>query len=216
MEEESETVEKPKNKGGRPRGSKTRPKWLRNAPKRPRGRPKGSKNKPKTLQGFIRESLSVNADPPPRPPPKPKDPRFVANAKANFHSGTKEQISKRAKKANRARIRQGKVIVNFCPPGWTNREYLPLYEEAKKEAKRLVKHMIEDGKLPSDDDIGNELMASLLTLVRAPGGPAFKLKAIKTALDFVKARPTQKTEVTVKTAEDFLDELAAHMEDKDD
>lgn len=192
--------QQPRNKGGRPKGSKNKPKWLKDAqPKRPRGRPKGSKNKPKTLQGFIAEAMAVPVTPPPR---KPKNPNMVRPA---LNAIPPEARIARAKKAQKARkVDRGPA----CPKGWTLRQYLPLLEEATQEAKRIVKHMVEDGKISADDEIGKEAMTTVLALMRAPGSPEFKLKAARTALEYTKARPTQKSEVTVKTAEDFLDELA--------
>jgi hypothetical protein len=188
----------PRNKGGRPKGSKTRPKWLREQMKRPRGRPKGSKNKPKSMEIQL----------PPKPPPKPKDAsKSRPNSPANFAKLSPEERSALGRRAALSRKpKQCRSRAPGTPPMWSTRDYAPLKEEAKREARRIFKIMDKQGLLP-DDEIAREAVLEVLTLMREPGDKKFKHSLARTLLEYTKPKPSQKSEVTIKTAEDFLDEL---------
>jgi hypothetical protein len=201
----SDVTEAPKNKGGRPKGSKTRPKWLREAvaPQRPRGRPKGSKNKPKSLEAFLTQAMTVEL--PPKPPPRPKNEKQKRDTLSRL---SPEERSASARKAALARKKhQRKAREPGTPNDWTNRDYAPLREEARLEARRIYKIMEKQGLLP-EDEIAKEALLQALQLMREPGNKDFKLKVIRTLLEHTHAKPSQKQDVTIRTAEDFLDELA--------
>jgi len=68
--------------------------------------------------------------------------------------------------------------------------------------------MDQQGLLP-EDEIAREAILQALQLMREPGDKKFKLSVIRTLLDHTHAKPVQKSDVTVRTAEDFLNELAA-------
>jgi hypothetical protein len=94
---------------GRPKGSKTRPKWLRELeaqqPRRPRGRPKGSPNKPKTLEAWLTQAMAM--DLPPKPPPRPKNQNKVRRESNALNRLTPEERSEQARKAALSRKTHG-------------------------------------------------------------------------------------------------------------
>lgn len=192
---------------GRPPGSKTRPKWLRDLEKQQkhprRGRPKGSKNKPTTLDAWLTEAMENQL--PPKPPPKPKDQSKVRENNA-LNRLTPEERSERARKAALSRkVHKGQHV--GAPFHWTEQEYAPLRIEAEREAQRIYKIMEQDGLLP-EDPLAREALLEALKLMRAPGDKKFKHSVLRTILEYRLAKPTTKTDVTVRTAEDWLDEIA--------
>lgn len=195
-------------KRGRPKGSKTRPKWLRDLELQSRhptrGRPKGSKNKPKTLDAWMAAAMDIQL--PPKPPPKPKNQSTAKFANNTLSRLTPEERSARASKASLSRkVRKGQHP--GTPPYWTDRDYALLKMETEREAKRIYEIMEQDGILP-EDPLAREALLEALKLMRAPGDKKFKHSVLRTILEYRLAKPTTKTDVTVRTAEEWLDELA--------
>jgi hypothetical protein len=191
---------------GRPPGSKTRPKWLRDqekAAKHPtRGRPKGSLNKPKTLEAFLAQAMTVTL--PPKPPPKPKNQNLVRPGN-NLTKGTPEERSARSRKAALSRKTHAGRAPG-TPPHWGTKEYEPLRAEAEREAKRIYNIMDKEGVLP-EDPLAREALQEALKLMRSPGDKKFKHSVLRTILEYRLAKPTSKQDITVRTAEDWLDEI---------
>lgn len=71
--------------------------------------------------------------------------------------------------------------------------------------------MEQQGIVP-EDEIAKEALLSALELMREPGSKDFKLKVIRTLLEHTHAKPTQKQDVTVRSAEDWLDEIAQQQD----
>lgn len=208
MTDLAEDLLTPKRRPGRPKGSKTRPKWVREReaqqPKLPRGRPKGSPNKPKTLEAWLAAAMEVQL--PPKPPPKPKDmskARFENNV---FNRMTPEERKALASRAARSRKKDG-ARAPGTPPHWGTHDYAPLLKETEREAKRIYNIMEQEGTLP-EDPLAREALQEALKLMRAPGDKKFKHTVLRTILEYRLAKPTTKTDVTVRTAEDWLDDLA--------
>jgi hypothetical protein len=200
---------------GRPKGSPNKPKWLKKLearrPKRPRGRPKGSKNKPKTLEAFLAASLNADAKPP-ELLPKPKGPpRYDGSAKLN--SVPPEVRSARARAAAKARWEKHPEK-EVAPKGWTLDQYRLFLEDAKREAQRIFTIMADEGRAP-DDPLAQEAMKAVLSLMQSKN-PQTKLRAARTVLEYTKAKPAAKHDHTIRTAEDFLDDLASQEADGDE
>jgi hypothetical protein len=220
MNEPQSETPAPKNKGGRPKGSKNRPKWildeLKKAPKRPRGRPKGSKNKPKTLEGLIELSLT-----PPIPPPKPEKPKRKRE-RQGYHGTPREAYFARLKRedpeklaeissrASRSPARREKraTIPPGTPLGFTMHEWALRKDEARKIAHRIFKLMDKEGALP-ENPIAREAMKTALEMLAEDNSSKDKLAIIRTLLEYNLAKPAATQNVNIKTAEDFLDELAS-------
>lgn len=201
----NQTPETPQNKGGRPRGSKNRPKWLLDAlkqqPKRPRGRPKGSKNKPKTLEAWVEKAVSGETVIQPQPSKKTGQKRQY-NSKLTF-----EQRSMKARKARAAQGRLTAPPLPGKPAKLTRVEYAQVVDKAHAEAKRIMKIMEQNGQTP-DDEMAKKAILAAFEMISEPLTARDRLAAIRTVLDFTKTKPATKTDVTVKTAEEFLDEIA--------
>jgi hypothetical protein len=199
-----------KNKGGRPKGSKSRPKWLlqelkAQKSKRKPGRPPGSKNKPKTLEAWIESQLAA-----PKPKPKPQPVKPKGKPPAFYQNLSTEERSALGRKAKAAQVAQGKqgARKHRCPSGWTNRQYLLFLEDAKSETKRIFKIMEKQGLTP-EDKMARDALNVAFEMIAEPLSARDRLAAVRTVLDFTKMKPATKTDLTIKTAEDFLDELAA-------
>lgn len=204
-----DSPQKPRNKGGRPKGSKTRPKWLREALKRPRGRPKGSKNKPKTILGFLQDAMEIET-PKRAPPKKPKSQKHVELGKLAQAKLTPEMRKERglqgAEAAARSKNKPGRR--EGVPQAFNEWTYRAIQDEAKQDVQRIMKLMEDEGILP-EDPLAREALQTALQLMREPGPKPFKHQVLRTILEYRLAKPTAKTDVTVRTAEDWLDALAA-------
>lgn len=166
---------------------------------RPRGRPPGSKNLPKTIEGLVAATFS---DPIVIPPRKAK-----GKPRGPWAGMTPEE-----RKAYSAKMRAKQVIKAGgrkpgVPYALTADQHQRLLEQELPKIDRMISKMAETGAIP-DDALAQEALRELATVMRTQTDAKIKLAAIRTALDFTKAKPSQKIEHTVKTAEDFLDEMA--------
>lgn len=126
---------------------------------------------------------------------------------------TQEAYDKLAER-NREQIKrlmaEGKWNRRGVPNGWArSKEVLAfVHRECDAQAAEALQEMIKTGELP-DDDMGNEAMQYALATLRNPSLPAKERTAAARLLaDFKLPKPTTKSEVTVKKAEDFLADLA--------
>ncbi|AYJ85536.1 hypothetical protein D3Y57_05505 [Sphingomonas paeninsulae] len=195
-----ETQAPPKNKGGRPKGSKSRPKWLLEelaaAPKRPVGRPKGSAHKPKTFAAFIAEP-SVTL-PPSEPKPKRSFVWKVSPAKRRKRYSSKKMSAMALTNTPNKR---------GVPSGMSIKDSIRLKDKALTEAKRIFKIMDKEGLIP-DDQMARTALLTAFTMMKEQNTTRDKLACVRTVLEFTKNKPTTKTDITIKTAEDFLNEIA--------
>jgi hypothetical protein len=81
-------------------------------------------------------------------------------------------------------------------------------DEARKLAHKVFKIMDNEGSLP-ENPIAREAMKNALEMLAEDNSTKDKLAIIRTLLDFNMAKPAATQNVNIKTAEDFLDELAA-------
>lgn len=165
---------------------------------RSRGRPKGAKNVPK-IEAFVAESLASRV---PIPELKPK-----AAPRGPWARMTPEERSAHGKQLAASRTRPGGGRRPGVPRGMTTAEY-----QARKAAQtplvdRIITKMIANGEIPDDPDVV-EAFRQAGVILRSQDDPKTKLAAARLILDFKKAKPTTKIEHTVKTAEQYLDELA--------
>lgn len=97
------------------------------------------------------------------------------------------------------------------PDGWAGRkkEVSDIRAFHRAEATEIIKVMVEKG-IVNEDALANEALQFAISVVR--DGQTFqsreRLNAAKIVLDFTKAKPATKTEVTLNKAEQFLAELA--------
>ena len=75
--------------------------------------------------------------------------------------------------------------------------------------------MEKQGLVP-EDEMAQAALKKAFTMMHEQNSTRDKLACARTILEFTKTKPATKTDVTVKTAEDFLDELANFAEPNDD
>jgi len=154
--------------------------------------------------------VAIEVTPP--PPKKPKDmSRDRPNSPKNFAKLSPEERKANSVKAIKCRKNKtGRTPGNA--PNWTNRDYAPVRERAKADALRMYAIMETDGSLP-EDPIAREAVKAILQLLREPSSKSDKLKEAKTLLEYFMPKPTQKQDITMRSAEDFLTELADEADD---
>jgi hypothetical protein len=79
---------------------------------------------------------------------------------------------------------------------------------ARMYAKEVTKIMVDEKMLPEDPKVEKAFTAAVEVL-ESPMSQAIKLQAARLILDFCKAKPVAKSEVTVKSAEDWLAQVTA-------
>lgn len=165
---------------------------------RPRGRPPGAKNIPK-VEDFVVQSITA---PVPIPTLKPK-----ARPRGPWAKMTPEQRSEYSKRLAAQKKGPSGGRKKGVPFALTSAQYEARLAEQTPIVKRIMKKMADNGQLPDDPRAVEALEQSMIVL-RTQEDAKTKLAAARLVLDFTKAKPTTKHEVTVKTAEDYLDELA--------
>jgi hypothetical protein len=166
---------------------------------RPRGRPKGAKNIPK-VEDFITEAL---AGPIPIPPVKPKGkPR---GPWAHMTPEERSEYSKRLKAQRQSTVSGGQQP--GLPRGMSRKQFEARKAEQLPIVEKIIAKMAKNDELPDDPDVV-EAFKQTMVILRTQDSAETKLKAARLILDFKKAKPTTKVEHTVKSAEDYLDELA--------
>lgn len=81
-------------------------------------------------------------------------------------------------------------------------------DAARKLAHKVFKMMDKDGALP-ENPIAREAMKTTLEMLAEENSTKDKLAIIRTLLEYNLAKPAATQNVNIKTAEDFLDDLAA-------
>lgn len=104
----------------------------------------------------------------------------------------------------RAKIVQDRTGV---PRGMSIKDFNAAKAAQQPIIERIMKKMADNGQLP-DDPMAVEALKEAMTVLRSPIPPKEKIAAARLVLDFTKPKPTTKVEHTVRTAEDFLDEMA--------
>lgn len=165
---------------------------------RPRGRPPGAKNGPKNLQEFVLQAIESPIEPPPR-------------STNNGNIGAWANKSPEERTAYSRKIAAARKLPTKQTPGkprnLTNAQWADVTATARLDAKRIIKKMKDAGQMP-DDPMAAEALEKAVTTLRASSAPKDVAALGRLILDFTKAKPAQKTELTVRTHEDFLDELA--------
>jgi hypothetical protein len=88
------------------------------------------------------------------------------------------------------------------PDGMTKDDAEKAWSEARASAQETIKVMKKKNIL-SDDEKANEALEVALTVMRGPSLRE-KLAAARTVLEWTKAKPAQKQEVSIQKAEDWL------------
>ncbi len=124
-------------------------------------------------------------------------------------------MSRRVREYNAAGITSRDGI----PNGWTRAEATELRFKAAERAKKIVDKMVEEKVFAPDCKEARIAMEALVAVVQAKkltpedkGSPLVPIsevtKASKSILEFTQRKPVTSSQVTVKSAEDWLDEIA--------
>jgi hypothetical protein len=93
------------------------------------------------------------------------------------------------------------------PDGMRKQEAEKEWAEARRKAEIHMANMKQAGLLPEDEIVQKATQATL-EILEGPMNQDMKLKAARQLLDFFKAKPVSKSEVTVNAAEAWLASLA--------
>lgn len=100
--------------------------------------------------------------------------------------------------------------------GYNKTERNEIKKQAKKEAERIVAYMETDkGYAVPKQEFAKEAITMAVEIMRREDiNVKDKLTAAKTVLEWTLAKPATETTVNVKTAESFLEDIAAEMNQK--
>lgn len=98
--------------------------------------------------------------------------------------------------------------------GYSSSELRQQRAIAKAEAKEMVKYMSEKKgfEIPKNEFAKEAIEAAVESMRMEAINVKDKLAAARLVLEFTMAKPSTSSEVTVKTAESFLSDIAAEME----
>lgn len=83
----------------------------------------------------------------------------------------------------------------------------PLWVQAKQQAKKDLKNLMEKFPDQFENDIVKEAVEATLECLRSPLNNDLKLRAARQILEWFKAKPVAKADITVNKAVDFLASL---------
>jgi hypothetical protein len=103
------------------------------------------------------------------------------------------------------------------PDGWGRQldKLADVREQLRIKAEQKVQQMIEQGLLPSDDDIAKRAVTVLLEIAEGPDAATTKAGAAKALLEFTKQKPVNKHEVKA-VAEEWLASLDDNSKSTED
>lgn len=141
------------------------------------------------------------------------DPAWAAAQVARIEAGKADDCMA-AHKAER-KANPDKFTRTGVPHGHTRATAAPLWAEARLKADRFIKKMQDEGELPtfvvpgSDEEKGIAALHEATVLALGPGDKQAKLAAIRTVLEWTKAKPATRQKIDVTTSEDWLADIAA-------
>lgn len=68
----------------------------------------------------------------------------------------------------------------------------------------------------ADNNVAEEALTQVISILREPGHPRDKLAAAKTLLEYTQRKPSTSSELTLNKAEDFLDSILEDMSSSKD
>ncbi|API58461.1 hypothetical protein BSL82_03390 [Tardibacter chloracetimidivorans] len=99
------------------------------------------------------------------------------------------------------------------PSGWNYKEYAVEVAEAEKQARKMFNIMADEGLVPDDQMAQAALLEALTIMKNKATSTAHKLSASRLVLDYTRAKPASKSDVTIHKAESLLEALAAQEAD---
>jgi thioesterase domain-containing protein len=105
--------------------------------------------------------------------------------------------------------------------GMTRAQAEKKWAKAEKLSEKFIKTMEDIGQLPevvvpeSEEALAKEALKEAFKLAVGPYNGQTKNAAIRTVLEWTKAKPESKSKLTINKAEEWLAEIAADMKNKD-
>ena len=99
------------------------------------------------------------------------------------------------------------------PRGMRKREADPLNQQAKESAAVTMAELEKAGVLDDADEQAKEALQTSIEIMRQPGDKKVRLQAARQVLEWTKAKPAAKSEVTVNKAEEWLAAIAAENDE---
>ncbi len=90
------------------------------------------------------------------------------------------------------------------PDGMRKAEAYPLCAAAKESAKETMSELKQSGVLGDLDPRAEEALESAIEVMRKPGSKTVQLSAARLVLEWTKAKPASKSEISVNKAEEWL------------
>jgi hypothetical protein len=115
------------------------------------------------------------------------------------------------------KINPDKFKRSGIPTGMTRETVAPLWADARLKADRFIKQMQDAGELPevnflvpdTDEGKGVAALHEATVLALGPGDRQQKLAALRTVLEWTKAKPATRQKIDLTTSEDLLAQIAA-------
>lgn len=101
-------------------------------------------------------------------------------------------------------------------PGCTAEQARWFWRQARFEATLTMKKLIKAGVVTQEDENAEEALHYCLTVMKAPVDQKTGLTAARTVLDFCKAKPAIKQDLTINKAEEWLAAVSADNEQVSD
>jgi hypothetical protein len=98
----------------------------------------------------------------------------------------------------------GLMTTTGLPKGLDLEQFKFFRRQARFEATMTMKKLDKAGVLDDCDEYAREALHAAIETMRMPIPPKDKISAARLVLDFTKAKPAQKQEITVTKAEEWL------------
>lgn len=102
------------------------------------------------------------------------------------------------------------------PDGMRKAEAMKLREAAIESSKETMAALEKAGVLDDADAQAKEALATTLVIMRAHGDKKVQLAAARQVLEWTKAKPAAKSDITVNKAEEWLKAVSEHADDEGD
>jgi hypothetical protein len=136
----------------------------------------------------------------------PVDPKISAKTKKQW--ATPEYRAKQEAYHQKRREHPMSYYRRGVPDGMLKWEADLEWNFARMYAKEVTKIMVDKGHIEDDPKVVAAFQ-SAMEVLESPMSQAIKLQAARLILDFLKAKPVSKSEVTVQKAEDWLQAVTA-------
>jgi predicted alpha/beta-hydrolase family hydrolase len=95
------------------------------------------------------------------------------------------------------------------PDGMRKPEFLKLKALAEIKTKKVLAAMAKTDEFEPDNKVANAAIEACVEVLNMPGSIVTRMQAAKTLLEYTQRKPQTASQVTLKTAEDFLDQIVA-------